>query len=168
MPRLLLLLALLFLFLIFLNCAEKESVSQFKTHKINQEELGEKAVCPICGMEITVSTRTPALEYRGQIYYFCTEDEKAQFMKTPQKFLSQGKETISGTEPVAKVSEEEIKTSGYKIHKITPEEIDQIALCPGCRMYLAISSETPALEKEGEKFYFCSQGCMAEFLRRKR
>jgi YHS domain-containing protein len=154
--------------MIFLSCAEKESLSQFETHKINQEELGKKVVCPICGMEITVSAQTPALEYEGQIYYFCTEDEKIQFMKTPENFLSQEKETISETEPVAKVSEEEIVASGYQIHKITPEEIDQIALCPACRMYLAISFETPALEKEGRKLYFCSQDCLAEFLRKKR
>ena len=168
MPKSQLLLVLIFLIVIFLNCTEKESLSQFETHKISQEELGKKVVCPICGMEITVSAQTPALEYEGQVYYFCTEDEKTQFMENPEKFLSQEKETISETEPVEKVSEEEIVASGYQIHKITPEEIDQIALCPGCRMYLAISPETPALEKEGKKLYFCSQNCMAEFLRKKR
>lgn len=158
MPKAHFLLALIFLAVIFISCTENESVSQFKTHHITQEELGKKFICPICGMEITVSTQTPALEYKGQIYYFCTEDEKAQFMKTPEEFLSK-EETIS---------EEEIEAAGYKPHRITPEEIDQIALCPGCRMYLAVSSETLALEKEGKIFYFCSQDCMAEFLRRKR
>jgi YHS domain-containing protein len=162
-------LILLFLFVIFSGCGEKETESQFETHRISQEELEEIAICPVCGMEITVSTQTPALEYQGQIYYFCTEDEKAQFMKNPEKFLSQKKEVIkSKVESIVKVSEEELKASGYKTRKITPEEIDVVALCPGCRMYLAISPETPALEKGGEKFYFCSQDCMAEFLRRKR
>lgn len=90
-------------------------------------------------------------------------------MKNPEKFLSQVKaETSAEMEKKIKVSEEELKASGYKTRKITPEEIDEVALCPGCRMYLAISPETPALEKGGEKFYFCSQDCMAEFLRRKR
>ena len=158
----------IFIFIILSGCSEQELKTQFKTHQITQEELGKKIVCPICGMEITVSTQTPALEYKGQIYYFCTEDEKAQFMKTPEEFLSREEETTSEAEAVVKVSEEEIEAAGYKTHKITPEEIDQIALCPGCRMYLAISPETPALEKEGKKFYFCSQGCMAEFLRKKR
>lgn len=169
MLRSLLFLILLFLFVIFSGCGEKETESQFEAHRISQEELGGKAICPICGMEITVSTQTPTLEYKGQIYYFCTEDEKAQFMKNPEKFLSQVKaETSAEMEKKIKVSEEELKASGYKTRKITPEEIDEVALCPGCRMYLAISPETPALEKGGEKFYFCSQDCMAEFLRRKR
>ena len=169
MPRFSLFLILLFVFVIFSGCGEKETESQFKTHRISQKELGEKVICPICGMEITVSTRTPALEYKGQIYYFCTQDEKAQFMKKPEKLSSQEEDlTKSEAETIVKVSEEELKASGYEIHKITPEEIDEVALCPGCRMYLAISPETPALEKGGEKFYFCSQNCMAEFLRRKR
>jgi YHS domain-containing protein len=157
----------IFIFIILSGCGEQELKPQFEIHQITQEELGKKIVCPICGMEITVSTQTPALEYKGQVYYFCTVDEKAQFMKTPEEFLSGEKET-SEAESAVKVSEEEIKAAGYKSHKITPQEIDQIALCPGCRMYLAISPETPALEKEGKTFYFCSQGCMAEFLRKKR
>jgi len=164
-----LLLILLSVFVIFSGCGEKEPKSQFKTHRIDQEELGVKTVCPICGMEITISAQTPALEYKGQIYYFCTEDEKDQFMKDPEKFISIEEDSIiSEAETKVNISEEELEASGYKKYKITPEEIDQVALCPGCRMYLAVSSKTPALEKEGKIFYFCSQDCMAEFLRRKR
>jgi YHS domain-containing protein len=163
------LLILVFLFVIFSGCGEKEPKSQFKTHKIDQGELGGKTVCPICGMEITISAQTPALEYKGQIYYFCTEDEKDQFMKNPEKLILKEEEgIISEAETKVNISEEELEASGYKKHKVTPEEIDQVALCPGCRMYLAVSSKTPALEKEGKIFYFCSQDCMAEFLRRKR
>jgi YHS domain-containing protein len=158
-----------FLLVFFSGCGEKEPESQFKAHKISQEELGVKTVCPVCGMEITISARTPALEYKGQIYYFCSADEKDQFMKNPEKFISKEEDSvISEAETEVDISEEELEASGYKKHEITPEEIDQVALCPGCRMYLAVSNETPALEKEGKIFYFCSRNCMAEFLRRKR
>lgn len=49
MLRSLLFLILLFLFVIFSGCGEKETESQFEAHRISQEELGEKLYARFVG-----------------------------------------------------------------------------------------------------------------------
>jgi YHS domain-containing protein len=159
----------LLLFAILYGCGEKKSAPQLETHQITQDELGEKARCPVCGMGIMVSSRTSALEYEGEIYYFCSEEERAEFMKDPGKFLFQEKEekkAVKQAQEEPEISDEEIKALGYELRKTSPEEIDQIVLCPGCDRYLAVALETPALEKDGEIYYFCRKACMRAFLNR--
>ena len=131
--------------------------------------MGKESICQVCGMKITVSSQTPALDYQGKIYYFCSEEEKTQFLKEPGKFLSgENDQETPQAEKKMSLSKEEIKASGYDIHKITQEEIDNIVLCPGCRMYLVVSSETLSLKRDEDIFYFCSDTCMVTFLRKKR
>lgn len=166
-----LLFSLFFIFLIFSGCGEKKSAPQLEAHQITQEELGKESICQVCGMKITLSSQTPALDYQGKIYYFCSEEEKTKFVKDPGRFLEGEKEkekTAPEAEKEIGMSEEEIKASGYEIHKISQEEIDEIVLCPGCRMYLVVSSETPSLRKDENIFYFCSDTCRETFLRKKR
>ena len=174
MRKVFLLGGLFVLFAVFQGCGEGRKAGQVQTHQITQEELGGKTTCPICGMPLMVSSHTPAVKYKGEIYYFCNEEDKAQFMKDPEKALSEQEEkkekkkVAREVEEEPEIAEEEIKALGYGIHKISQEEIDQIVLCPGCRKYLAVVSETPALEKDGEVFYFCSKACMKVFLDRKK
>ena len=171
MARSFLLLSLALLFLVFSGCEKRESSPQLKAHRVTQEEIGKESVCPVCGMKISVSSQTPAVNYEGKIYYFCTEQEVNQFRKDPSKYNSSEKKEEKTTfepEEVIAISKEALEASGYEIHKITNQEIDKIVLCPGCRMYLAVSSTTPALKKDGEIFYFCSGTCMDTFLRRKK
>lgn len=173
MRKVLVLAGLFLLFAVFHGCGEGRKAGQIKTHEITQEEMGQKSTCPICGMPLMVSSHTPAVEYKGEIYYFCGQEDKAQFMKDPEKALFEQKEkeekrkAAREVEEEPQIAEEEIKGLGYEIHKISQEEIDQIVLCPGCNKYLAVVSETPALEKDGEVFYFCSKACMKAFLDRK-
>jgi YHS domain-containing protein len=172
--KVLLLAGLFLLFAVFQGCGEGRKAGQTQTHEITQEELGEKTTCPICGMPLMVSSHTPAVKYKGKIYYFCNEEDKAQFMKDPEKALFEQKEkeqkrkAAREVEEEPEIGEEEIKALGYGFHKISQEEMDQIVLCPGCKKYLAVVSETPALEKDGEVFYFCSKACMKRFLDRKK
>jgi YHS domain-containing protein len=165
------LLAILFLFVIFFSCGEKKTELQSDTDQVNQEEVGKKVICPVCGKEIEISSGTPAFAYKGKIYYFCSWEEKKQFTQDPEKFVpkeaekgKKAKEAEKGTG----LSEKEIEALGYKIHKLTREEIDQIVPCPGCQMYLTTTWDTPALEKDGEIHYFCSRACMEAFLRKKK
>lgn len=43
-------------------------------HTVGQDEIGKAATCPVCGMDLTVQSTTPALEYEGQVYYFDSND----------------------------------------------------------------------------------------------
>lgn len=171
MLRTSLLVSLVLLFLVFSGCEKRRSVPLLKTHQVTQEEMGKESICSVCGVRISVSSQTPAVDYEGKIYYFCTEQEVDQFMKEPSKYISSEKEEEKATpepEEGAGISQETLEASGYEIHEITNQEIDKIVLCPGCRMYLAVSSKNLALKKDGEIFYFCSRACMDTYLKRKK
>jgi YHS domain-containing protein len=56
-------------------------------HMITPEEIGMEVTCPVSGDTITVSETTPAVEYDGEVYYFCSEDEKVRFEEDPDRFL---------------------------------------------------------------------------------
>jgi len=40
----------------------------------------------VCGMEIDPATAAASEEYRGQTYYFCSENCHRQFVATPERF----------------------------------------------------------------------------------
>lgn len=174
MRKAFLLAGLFLLFAVLNGCGEGRKAGQIQTHEITQEELGRKTTCPICGMPLMISSHTPAVDYNGKIYYFCSEEDKAQFTKDPEKVPSEQKEkkekkkVAREVQEEPEITEEEIKALGYGLHRISQEEMDQIVLCPGCKKYLAVVSETPALEKDGEVFHFCSKACMQAFLDRKK
>ena len=47
-----------------------------------------KVVDPVCGMEIDTTGAVTAT-YRGKTYYFCTEDNKAKFLKDPDRYTAE-------------------------------------------------------------------------------
>jgi YHS domain-containing protein len=44
-----------------------------------------KVVDPVCGMEVNTAN-APTATYKGQTYYFCSEDDKAKFVKNPEQY----------------------------------------------------------------------------------
>jgi Cu+-exporting ATPase len=42
----------------------------------------------VCGMSVDPKTSAATSEYKGQTYYFCSKGCKAQFDKSPEKFVS--------------------------------------------------------------------------------
>lgn len=44
-----------------------------------------KALDPVCGMEVEKVNATTAT-YKGQTYYFCSEEDKAKFVKNPEQY----------------------------------------------------------------------------------
>ncbi len=48
--------------------------------------MAEKVKDPVCKMEIEVDKAVGRLEYKGQIYYFCSMGCKKQFDKDPEKY----------------------------------------------------------------------------------
>jgi RND family efflux transporter MFP subunit len=50
---------------------------------------GESSECPVCGMEVDITKAKAAgltSEFRGQVYYFCSDDDKAKFDKEPTRY----------------------------------------------------------------------------------
>ena len=44
-----------------------------------------KAMDPVCGMEVSTANAL-TVTYKGQTYYFCSEDDKAKFVKNPEQY----------------------------------------------------------------------------------
>jgi YHS domain-containing protein len=55
------------------------------------EVKGEKAEAvkdPVCGMEVSDTKKAPSEEYKGKVYYFCSEHCKKTFKKDPASYIS--------------------------------------------------------------------------------
>ncbi|MCJ7497679.1 MAG: YHS domain-containing protein, partial [candidate division Zixibacteria bacterium] len=124
--------------------------TKVSNHKITQEEIGKDFTCVMCNMKGKVSKNTPALDYQGKAYYFCSAGEKESFSKQPDKYISSEK---SGN-----------KSLDYIKHKITAEELGKKATCPVTKENFTISKNTPAIEFKGEIYYFCCPGCIDKFI----
>ena len=64
-----------------------------------EEEFGTEATCPVCGMTVTVAEGTLAVEYDGDIYYFCNVADKDAFAANPTEYLMET-EDVEATEEV--------------------------------------------------------------------
>ena len=54
---------------------------------------GATSECPVCGMEVDQNKAKAAgltSEFRGQIYYFCADEDKVKFDKEPTKYSGNG------------------------------------------------------------------------------
>ena len=129
-----------------------EEKAQVTEHKIIKEEIGKDFTCVMCGMEMKVAKNTPAVDYKGKTYYFCGAGEKKAFSKTPEKYATQ-ESTDSLT-----------TATSYVEHKIADEELGKEATCPVTKKSFKISKETPAIDFQGETYYFCCPGCSNKFM----
>ena len=139
---------MIFLYLSFATSAQDKA--KVGDHKITKEEIGKAFTCVMCGMKVKVAKNTPALDYKGKTYYFCSAGEKMPFSKDPEKYISPE-------------SADSLKLS-YAEHKITDDELGKEATCPVMKRSFTISKDTPAIEYKGETYYFCCPGCIKKFI----
>lgn len=144
------------LFIIYLAFASSsvysgENKPLVSEHKITKQEISKEFTCPVCGMNMKVAKNTPALDYKGKTYYFCSAGEKMPFSKNPEKYVS------------AEESPDSLKL-GYTEHKITDAELGKEATCPVTKKSFKISKETPAINFQGKTYYFCCPGCLDKFM----
>jgi transcriptional regulator GlxA family with amidase domain/YHS domain-containing protein len=50
----------------------------------------DHVLCPVCGMDVDPANN-PKSAYKGQVYYFCSQDHRAQFDAAPAKFVEAAK-----------------------------------------------------------------------------
>ena len=62
-----------------------ESVHQTKAEV--QSEKAEPVKDPVCGMEVIDIKKAPSEEYKGKTYYFCSENCKKTFKKSPKSYI---------------------------------------------------------------------------------
>ena len=55
---------------------------------VPKADLGMNTTCPVCRMEIEVKPDTPAAQYEGKNYYFCSTTERDTFVQNPAKYVS--------------------------------------------------------------------------------
>jgi YHS domain-containing protein len=54
----------------------------------HKAKVGEEVACAIDGMKMPLQVDTPSAEYHGKVYYFCTDAEKQQFLKNPERYAN--------------------------------------------------------------------------------
>jgi Cu+-exporting ATPase len=52
-----------------------------------QDGQAQRAIDPVCGMEVDPATAAGTSAYQGTTYYFCSVGCKRQFDKNPQVFV---------------------------------------------------------------------------------
>ena len=71
--------------LLIAGCAASSVMAQDK--KTDQKAAPKEATDLVCGM--TVDTKTAQKQdYKGKTYYFCSMEDKNDFMKSPDKFIA--------------------------------------------------------------------------------
>jgi YHS domain-containing protein len=50
-------------------------------------DTAKKVKDPVCGMELEPKAAAAKSQYDGKTYYFCTKEEKAEFDKSPTKYV---------------------------------------------------------------------------------
>ncbi len=48
---------------------------------------------PVCGMQVDPMTATAKSNYQGKTYYFCSNEDKMEFEKEPQRYVKPGQST---------------------------------------------------------------------------
>ena len=128
-------------------------------HAITDAEVRKPAKCPVTGDEFIVNKFTPALEYKGKVYFFCCADCPVEFKKNPDKY--------AGAPALAPIADTAKPADAVKIpvlpHTITDAEVGQKAVCPVMGSEITVTKETLSAEYNGKTYYFCCGGCPDEF-----
>jgi YHS domain-containing protein len=52
-----------------------------------EQNMDEKYVDPVCGMEISAGEAADSVEYDGETYYFCSSGCRAAFEAAPERYV---------------------------------------------------------------------------------
>nr|MDO8081152.1 YHS domain-containing protein [Candidatus Freyarchaeota archaeon] len=47
---------------------------------------------PVCGMKVEPEEAAGKVEYKGYVFYFCSEEHEREFRKNPEKYFSEVKQ----------------------------------------------------------------------------
>src|SRR4029077_15946288 len=82
---------------------------------------------PVCGMEVEPTNAAGSHVYKGQTYFFCSQDCLAQFKEDPEKFLkSQPHEHHDHMQAAPHMHGHPGQAHGHDYAHATPEETDRV------------------------------------------
>jgi len=67
-------------------CSEERSPGTPHAAASAHGKIGDPIVCAVDGMQMRLAADTPSAEYRGTVYYFCSDSEKQTFLKDPERY----------------------------------------------------------------------------------
>ncbi len=117
---------------------------------------GDLSKDPVCGMDVAENKAKAAgktSEYRGKMYFFCSDRCKDQFQNDPKRFVTQ--EIASASPSLASGKRKEPAAPAAKAHKD-----------PVCGMDAdEREANVGGLKSEyrGETYFFCSEHCKQDF-----
>src|SRR5215475_2722737 len=103
---------------------------------------------PVCGMNVDPGTAKFFHEHAGKTYYFCCGHCVEKFKAAPQSFL--GRSAATG-----------LITLGTAAAKTSIGA--ELARDPVCGMSVNPSTAKFVIDRDGKKYYFCSQSCREKF-----
>jgi P-type Cu+ transporter len=123
----------------------------------NTDEITGKALArdPVCGMDVDPAAARNVLEHGGKKYYFCCPSCLEKFRAAPEKY-----QDTSLKVPVAGLIQLGAKPAVPPLTAMKTAATD-----PVCGMRVDPATARFQLEHHGEKFYFCSAGCLEKFKR---
>lgn len=71
------------------SCAKKDTHTGHSIRQVRSDETGKEVVCPVTKNKFKITSGTKAIEYKGEIYYFCCPGCDSKFIKEPEKYISQ-------------------------------------------------------------------------------
>jgi len=113
---------------------------------------------PVCGMSVAKATAKWTSDYKGTTYYFCGEGCKTEFAKNPDKYLAPGAET----KPMDKMHGQGMMHGRMMQGQAAAVSADS-AKDPVCGMTVKKADAKWTSDYKGTIYYFCSEGCKAEF-----
>ncbi|MFX1295884.1 MAG: heavy metal translocating P-type ATPase [Promethearchaeota archaeon] len=123
---------------LFLKRFEPKTEQQLREEKLL---LKEKAIDPICGMEIVVR-KAIEYKYKGESFYFCSQNCETEFKRDPEIYKNYD------------------KINPKLMHKSITEK--KLVTDPVCGMQ-GKPEDWIEYEYKGEKYYFCNESCVKEF-----
>jgi Cu+-exporting ATPase len=112
-----------------------------KKETITQDLVHASALDPICGMDVHITPESLHHEHNGKTYYFCSEHCLVKFKEDPENFIKPAKDT---SDERSALESQEVKD-------------------PVCGMSTDDPDTYQQYEFNGQKYYFCSDHCLAKF-----
>src|SRR5690242_3257010 len=119
-------------------------------------ELTGKALAtdPVCGMSVDPATSRNTLEHEGKKYYFCCPHCLEKFRATPEKYQeTQRKIPAAGF----------VQLGAKPVGLATVHSSVALATDPVCGMKVNPANAKYRLDYQGQKYFFCSAGCLEKF-----
>lgn len=108
-------------------------IAEEKKHEGCHAENCKGMVCPICKMAVDKDKTQFKSEYKGGVYYFCSEKCKAEFDKTPDKYEKCCHAKIAYVCPMKECNVKSDKEGKCPKCGMQLKKVEELACCPSAK-----------------------------------